>query len=101
MGNVKNSFDKITGGGGPSKSKDWVQHVQDRPKDKPFFFWFASSDAHHSWAINDLAPTYKTDEVIIPPYMYDAPGIRKELTGYYHEVSRYSCLLYTSDAADE
>ena len=48
------AFDKITDGGGPGREEDWVGHVQNRPKDKPFF-WLASSDAHRGWAINDEA----------------------------------------------
>jgi arylsulfatase len=89
MGDVRDAFDKITEGGGPSKSEDWAQHIKDLPSNKPFFCWFASSDAHHKFVITDKAPVYKPEEVIIPPYMYDAPGIRKELAGYYHEVSRF------------
>jgi arylsulfatase len=49
FGNRDRAFDKITDGGGPGGEDDWVQHVKDRPKDKPFFFWFASHDAHRSW----------------------------------------------------
>ena len=68
FGNKDRAFDRITGGGGPGKEKDWVDHVKDRPKDKPFLFWFASTDAHRSWAISDEAPKYDPKEVIIPPY---------------------------------
>ena len=42
FGNKDRAFDRITGGGGPGKEKDWVDPSKDRPKDKPFFFWFAS-----------------------------------------------------------
>ena len=43
---VDRGFDKVSGGKGPGKEEDWVPILKDRPKDKPFFFWFASSDAH-------------------------------------------------------
>lgn len=89
FGNKDRAFDKITGGGGPSKSEDWVEHLQNRPMDKPFFFWFASFDAHRPWTINDRAPVYKKDQVVIPPYLVDTEVTRKDLTGYYHEVSRF------------
>ena len=85
----KETFAKVSPGKGPGKQEDWLSIVQKRPKDKPFFFWFSSYDAHHNWVINDKAPVYKPEDVIIPPYMYDAPKIRKELAGYYHEVSRF------------
>ena len=51
FGNKDRAFDKITKGGGPSSSEDWVDHVRDRPKDQPFFFWFAAVDAHRAWQI--------------------------------------------------
>jgi len=89
FGNQDRSFDRITDGGGPGKEEGWVEHVQNRPKDKPFFFWFASSDAHRDWEINDDAPHYDPGDVVVPPYMVDTPITREDLAFYYHEVSRY------------
>ena len=89
FGNKDRAFDRITGGGGPGKEEDWVNHVKDRPKDKPFFFWFASTDAHRTWSITKEAPKYDPKDVIIPPYLVDTPVTREDLTGYYHEVSRF------------
>jgi arylsulfatase len=89
FGDKDRAFDLITHGGGPGSSADWVQLVKDRPKDKPFFFWLASTDGHRDWAINDDVKTYNKEEVIIPPYMVDTEVTREDLTGYYHEVSRY------------
>lgn len=83
------AFDKITDGGGPGKEEDWLEHVQNRPKDKPFFFWFASSDAHRDWTKSDEAPLYDLDDVVIPPYLVDTLVTREDLASYYHEVSRY------------
>ena len=85
---VNRGFDKVSGGKGPSKSADWVSMLQERPKDKPFFFWFASSDAHRSWKLNDKAPLYKPEDIEVPPYLYDGPVTRKDLAEYLHEVSR-------------
>ena len=89
FGNKDRAFDQITRGGGPGNEKDWVSHVQDRPKEKPFFFWFASTDAHRSWSISEEAPKYDPKDVIIPPYLVDTPVTREDLTCYYHEVSRF------------
>jgi arylsulfatase len=89
FGNKDRAFDKITGGGGPGKEEDWVGHVQNRPKDQPFFFWFASSDAHRDWQKNDDAPLYGNDEVVVPPYLVDTEVTREDLAEYYHEVSRF------------
>jgi arylsulfatase len=72
----------------PSGAENWIKHLKERPKEKPFFFWFASHDAHHGFSFNELAPIYKTDEIEVPPMLYDGEGTRKELAAYYHEVSR-------------
>lgn len=72
----------------PAGSENWVQHLKERPKDKPFFFWFASHDAHRDWQFNDEGRVYDPKEVSVPPYMYDGPRTREDLAGYYHEISR-------------
>jgi len=72
----------------PAGSENWIAHLRNRPKDKPFFFWFASHDAHREWQINNKARTYNSGEVWVPPYLYDGPRSREDLAGYYHEVSR-------------
>jgi len=66
-----------------------VDFVKDRPKDKPFFFWFASYDGHRDWNINDEAPIYDPAEVIVPPYLVDTQAVREDLANYYHEISRF------------
>lgn len=85
---VNRAFHKVSGGKGPGKQGDWVQILRERPKDKPFFCWFASSDAHRGWQLNDEAPRYEPEDVVVPPYLYDGPVTRKDLAEYYHEVSR-------------
>ncbi len=83
------SFDKMTRGGGASGSEDWLGIVKERPKDQPFFFYFASYDGHRDWFIDDKAPIYDPKDVIVPPYLVDTPEVRQDLANYYHEVSRY------------
>lgn len=83
------AFDKITAGGGPGGEKDWVKNVQDRPKDKPFFFWFASKDAHRGWEKSKEAPAYDPKDVVVPPYLVDTKTTRRDLANYYSEVSRF------------
>jgi len=83
----------------PAGSENWIAHLRDRPEDTPFFFWFASHDAHRDWQVNDKAPEYDSDAVWVPPYIYDGPRTREDLTGYYHEVSRSD--HYTGQVLDE
>jgi arylsulfatase len=40
-GAVDRGFDKVSRGKGPGKEGDWVKILKERPRDKPFFFWFA------------------------------------------------------------
>jgi len=83
------AFDLMKRGEGGSGSEEWVEILQNRPKDKPFFFWFASYDGHRDWFINDEAPIYDPEKVIVPPYMVDTPAVREDLAKYYHEISRF------------
>ncbi|EMI23069.1 arylsulfatase [Rhodopirellula maiorica SM1] len=87
--NANVAFSKISKGKGPGKEGDWVQILEKRPQDKPFFCWYASTDAHRDWAFSDEAPKYEPDDVVVPPYMVDAPKTREDLASYYHEVSRF------------
>ncbi|MBT8044393.1 MAG: sulfatase-like hydrolase/transferase, partial [Verrucomicrobiae bacterium] len=63
--------------------------LKKRPKDKPFFCWFAAYDGHRGWTINDKAPVYDPATTVVPPYMVDTPAVRQDLANYYHEVSRF------------
>ncbi|MGD7654347.1 MAG: sulfatase family protein [Verrucomicrobiales bacterium] len=83
------AFDRVSRGRGPGKEEDWVEVVRERPKDRPFFFWFASTDAHRDWQTSGEVRKYRPEEVVVPPYLIDGPGTRKDLTGYYHEISRF------------
>jgi N-sulfoglucosamine sulfohydrolase len=87
--NADPAFVTISKGKGPGKEADWVDLLRQRPKDQPFFCWFASTDAHRDWQFNDEAPRYSPGEVIVPPYFIDGERTREDLTGYYHEVSRF------------
>jgi len=86
--NLKETFETISRGKGPSKSEDWVELLANRPQDKPFFAWFGSSDAHRGWAIDDENATYDAAEIEVPPYLFDGAATRDDLADYYHEVSR-------------
>ncbi|MCA9200013.1 MAG: sulfatase, partial [Planctomycetales bacterium] len=72
----------------PAGAENWVQHLQERPTDKPFFCWFAAHDAHRAFTENDKAPVYDSNELPVPDVLYDGPETRKKLAGYYHEISR-------------
>ena len=85
---VKKSFDMISPGEGPGAEEDWVSILKERPQNKPFFMWFASNDAHRDWQMDENNVKYNPEDLIVPPMLYNGPQTRKDMTGYYHEISR-------------
>lgn len=73
----------------------WVDVVQKRPKNQPFFFWFASTDAHRDWDGDKqwkpelYGPRHQPDQVIVPPFLIDDEATRADLASYYNEVTRF------------
>ena len=99
MGNyAKSAFDKIAGGG-PGGEERWVDCLQERPKDKPFFMWFASYDAHRGWDNKIQLKRHTPQDVVIPPYIVDTPAVRKDLAQYHDEVQRLD--RYTGEVVGE
>lgn len=91
-------FDLVDGGNVPGNRgghANWVKTVQERPKDKPFFFWFAAYDAHRGWDgdkdwdADKYGPMHRPEDMIVPPFLSDDPGTRDDLASYYNEVTRF------------
>ena len=101
---IKNRFDVVDDPGeagfqtdpktGKMLAKDdsgaagWLPVMQQRPKDKPFFLWFAALDPHRDYAENSIAKPHKPADVIVPPHLPDTPEVRSELALYYDEITR-------------
>jgi arylsulfatase len=88
-GDVGKSFVDKAGRGGPSGAGYWVSMLKDRPKDKPFFMWFAAIDAHRGWDQSLSEGPHGPEDVIVPPYLVDDKTTRRDLAHYYNEVHRY------------
>jgi N-sulfoglucosamine sulfohydrolase len=71
-----------------SGAAGWIPVMQQRPQDKPFFLWFAALDPHRDYAENSIPNPHKPADVIVPPHLPDAPGVRYELALYYDEITR-------------
>jgi len=91
-------FDLVDSGRSPDNHgghATWVKTVTERPRDQPFFFWFASYDAHRPWEADRewdaerYGPKHKPDDVIVPPFLSDDPDTRQDLASYYNEVTRF------------
>ena len=92
------SFDLIENGNAPGNKgghATWVKTVQDRPKERPFFFWFAALDAHREWDADKdwdaevYGPKHDPKSVIVPPHLVDDAATRQDLASYYNEVTRF------------
>jgi arylsulfatase A-like enzyme len=73
----------------------WRWALAERPKNKPFFGWFASNDAHREWESDRewdaglYGPMHSPDKVIVPPFLVDDEATRNDLASYYNEVTRF------------
>lgn len=67
----------------------WVKSISERPKDKPFFMWFAAYDAHREWGPNEFSGTHVPDELVPPFYLNNGAGTRSDLGKYYDEIKRF------------
>jgi len=79
-----NGYDNGDGG-----EKNWVRFIKERPKDKPFYFWLASHDAHRPWGADTFKITHDPVKMVIPPYFTDTPETRQDMASYYNEIGRF------------
>ncbi len=86
---VRDQFDRILQGGGPSGCEKWVEALRDRPRDKPFFLWLAAFDPHRDYAEDTIPEPHSPEDVFVPPFLPDAPEVRADLARYYDEITRF------------
>ncbi|MCG6188004.1 sulfatase family protein [Maribellus maritimus] len=92
IGDPRPEFDTIYGGS-PSGCEFWVEAMENRPKEKPFFMWMAAMDPHRPYKTNTIAKPHDPAKVIVPPYLPDNDSTRKDLALYYDEISRLDSYL--------
>ncbi|MCB1232687.1 MAG: sulfatase [Verrucomicrobiae bacterium] len=67
---------------------DWVPMLNERPRDKPFFFWLAALDPHRDYHEGIVENPHQPEEIRLPPYQPDTPEVRGDYGLYYDEISR-------------
>lgn len=92
IGPKRSEFDTIYGGK-PSGCEFWMEALEKRPKDKPFFLWLAALDPHRDYQANAIPEPHHPKDVIVPPYLPDNDSTRKDLALYYDEISRLDSYL--------
>jgi len=70
--------------------KSFDDFLASRPRDRPFSFWFGSSDPHRPYEEGSGARAgLALDRVAVPAYLPDTPVVRGDLLDYYLEVERF------------
>lgn len=90
----ENGYDNGDGG-----ENLWVPFLKDRLKDKPFFFWLASHDAHRPWGADTFKITHESNKLEVPIFFEDTPETRKDMASYYNEIARFD--YYVGKVRDE
>lgn len=74
--------------GDGSGCDEWIKLLRSRDKNKPFFTWLASFDAHRPFSEGIIDDPHRPENVILPPYHPDTDSVRKDYALYYDEISR-------------
>jgi arylsulfatase A-like enzyme len=78
----------MPGGGDLSGAEEWLATLRERPRDRPFLLWLAAFDPHRDYVPGAIARPHRPEEVVVPPYLPDAPEVRADLAHYYDEIAR-------------
>ena len=71
-------------------SQAFKNFIKAKPKDKPFAFWFGSSDPHRAFKKGSgLESGKKLNDAEVPTFLPDSPEIRNDLLDYAFEVERF------------
>lgn len=70
--------------------ESFSEFLEERPSDRPFVFWFGTSDPHRPYSdslreVEQIDPT----RVTVPPYFPDVPEVRRDIANYYAEIQRF------------
>ena len=71
-----------------SGAAEWIPTLRERPRDRPFFLWLAAADPHRDYREGIIPQPHRPEDTVVPPYLPDAPAVRRELALYYDEIAR-------------
>lgn len=70
--------------------KDFRVFLDQAPKDKPFCFWFGSTNPHRPYELGTGAGAgMKAEDVTVPDFLPDTPEVRSDILDYYYEVQLF------------
>ncbi len=71
-------------------ARDFGVFLTNKPVGKPFCFWFGSTDPHRLYERGTgVKSGLKINDVVVPPYLPDAPEVRSDILDYYFEIERF------------
>ncbi len=66
---------------------NFADFLAQRPKDKPFCFWFGASEPHRTFEPGSgLRSGKKLEDAAVPPFLPDTPEVRSDLLDYALEI---------------
>lgn len=68
---------------------DFAAFFDERPKDKPFFLWFGSTDPHRIYKPGAANPPHNPKDVKMLDFLVNTPGTRQDLAYYYDYITRF------------
>jgi N-sulfoglucosamine sulfohydrolase len=75
-------------------SKNFEDFLKDRPKGRPFCFWFGATEPHRIYQKGvGLKSGKKIENVKVPPFWPDVEEIRSDILDYYYEIEWYDSHL--------
>ncbi|WP_139958971.1 sulfatase family protein [Flavicella sediminum] len=74
--------------GDGSGCDEWLKLLRNRPKNKPFFTWLASFDAHRPFYKGMSKNPHQAKDVVLPPYMPATEKVKEDFALYYDEIER-------------
>ena len=98
---LKKGYNKIYEGkqNGDGGEDLWIPSLKERDKNKPFFFWFASYDAHRPWGPNEFTNTINPDNVKVPITLINDDSTRLDMAKYFVEIKRFD--FYVGKVVEE
>ena len=63
------------------------EFLAQRPKDRPFAFWYGASEPHRAFEKGvGLRAGKKLEDAVVPPFLPDVPEVRSDLLDYLYEI---------------
>lgn len=79
-------------------ANDYARNFEDflnaRPKDRPFCFWYGSTEPHRVYEPGSgLKSGKRLEDAVVPPFLPDTPEVRSDIVDYYREIEYFDSHL--------